>query len=138
MMHSMGSCCASADACCACFPATARTAVAQNLQQPNQHRLHLLCLLPRHSPDGSCPCPCNYQTDTGCTCRDLQSSISISLSKSTVWASYPMEYLQTFNYKPYEAVVRPSNNVCLVRLLGEGQKRAGGYSGFIVGVEWLQ
>lgn len=75
---------------------------------------------PHYSPDGSCPCPCNYQTDTGCTCRDLQSSISISLSKSTVWASYPMEYLQTFNYKPYEAVVRPSNNVCLVRLPGGG------------------
>jgi hypothetical protein len=64
------------------------------------------------SSDGTCPCPCNYAVDPGCTCRDLEQPMQVALSKSPVFASYPMQYLQTVNYKPYEAIVRPSNHVC--------------------------
>eukprot|EP00955_Chlamydomonas_euryale_P072860 361545-Chlamydomonas_euryale.AAC.7 len=66
------------------------------------------------SPDGSCPCPCNYQADTGCKCRDLTAPLKLTVTKSTVWASYPMQYLTSFNYKPFEAIVRPNGKICLV------------------------
>ena len=33
---------------------------------------------------------------------------------SQVWASYPMQYLQSFNSKPYEAIVRPGDSKCSV------------------------
>ncbi|GAX84271.1 hypothetical protein CEUSTIGMA_g11694.t1 [Chlamydomonas eustigma] len=64
------------------------------------------------SPNGNCPCPCNYIADAGCTCRDLEAPLTLVVTKSQVWASYPMQYLQSFNYKPYEAIVRPSNDQC--------------------------
>ncbi len=82
------------------------------------------------SPDGSCPCTCNYITDVGCECRDLQAPLRLSVAKtqvfqclltllelrhdfpSKVWGGFPMQYLNSFNFKPYEAIVRPNNNQC--------------------------
>ncbi|WIA16742.1 hypothetical protein OEZ85_013396 [Tetradesmus obliquus] len=61
---------------------------------------------------GQCPCPCNYASDPSCSCRDLASSLTVSLSKGPLWASYPLTYLQSFNYKPYEAIVRPGAGNC--------------------------
>ena len=57
----------------------------------------LLC-----STDGVCPCTCDYVADASCTCRDLAGAVNVTLSKSAVYASYPLKYVQTFNYKPYE------------------------------------
>jgi hypothetical protein len=34
--------------------------------------------------------------------------------QSPLWASYPLMYLQAFNYKPYEAIVRPGAGQCKV------------------------
>ncbi|KAF6259714.1 dihydrouridine synthase-domain-containing protein [Scenedesmus sp. NREL 46B-D3] len=66
------------------------------------------------SSTGQCPCPCNYASDASCGCRDLASSLTVSLSKGPLWASYPLTYLQSFNYKPYEAIVRPGAGQCKV------------------------
>ena len=57
------------------------------------------------SSDGVCPCTCNYASDPGCTCRDVASAINVTLSKTPVYASYPLQYVQSYNYQPYE--VRP-------------------------------
>ncbi|KAK9799370.1 hypothetical protein WJX73_004741 [Symbiochloris irregularis] len=57
------------------------------------------------STDGACPCTCNYATDAVCTCRDLAQSINVTLTKTPVYATYPLTYQQAFNYKPYEAVI---------------------------------
>eukprot|EP00879_Flechtneria_rotunda_P028806 GHRR01031032.1.p1 GENE.GHRR01031032.1~~GHRR01031032.1.p1 ORF type:complete len:186 (+),score=24.42 GHRR01031032.1:102-659(+) len=72
------------------------------------------------SPTGSCPCPCNYAVDASCTCRDLASILTIKLSKTPLLASYPLTYLQAFNYKPYEAIVRLEDGNCKVLGLGIG------------------
>eukprot|EP00882_Tetradesmus_deserticola_P031406 GHRQ01035511.1.p1 GENE.GHRQ01035511.1~~GHRQ01035511.1.p1 ORF type:complete len:197 (+),score=37.95 GHRQ01035511.1:158-748(+) len=64
------------------------------------------------SSTGQCPCPCNYASDASCGCRDLSSSLTVSLSKGPLWASYPLTYLQSFNYKPYETIVRPGAGKC--------------------------
>ena len=54
------------------------------------------------SKDGVCPCTCDYVADAACTCRDLAGALNVTLSKSAVYASYPLQSVQTFNYKPYE------------------------------------
>ena len=56
------------------------------------------------SADGTCPCTCNYVTDASCTCRDLAQSINVTMTKSPVYATYPLTYVQSFNSKPYEQV----------------------------------
>ena len=67
------------------------------------------CLLCPCSATGTCPCSCNYATDAGCTCRDLTQAINVQMTKSPVYASYPLTYAQAFNSKPYEQVtLRPS------------------------------
>lgn len=55
-----------------------------------------------HSANGVCPCTCNYVTDSGCQCRDMQQAINVTLTKSAVYATYPLTYVQAFNYQPYE------------------------------------
>ncbi|GBF95275.1 hypothetical protein Rsub_08306 [Raphidocelis subcapitata] len=65
------------------------------------------------SPTGACPCPCDYASDLGCQCRDLTSPLRVNITKSPLWASYPLQYLQPFNWKPTEGVVRPKDAVCL-------------------------
>ena len=54
------------------------------------------------SSDGTCPCTCNYATDASCTCRDLAQSINVTLTKTAVYNTYPLTYVQAFNYAPYE------------------------------------
>jgi len=49
------------------------------------------------------------------TRRDLTSPLRLNLTKSPLWATYPLQYLQPFNWKPTEGVVRPGNAICLVR-----------------------
>ncbi|PNH12225.1 Protein HAPLESS 2, partial [Tetrabaena socialis] len=66
-------------------------------------------------PDGQCPCSCNVAVDPSCACRDLGSPLRVSLTKSPLWASYPLQYLQSYNWKPYEVILRPSNKQCKVR-----------------------
>jgi hypothetical protein len=60
-----------------------------------------------------------------------------------MWATYPMQYLQSFNYKPYEVVVRPSDNNCLVSSMLHGfqatcvhQLRNEARVQVITGAEW--
>nr|6DBS_A Chain A, Hapless 2 [Chlamydomonas reinhardtii]6DBS_B Chain B, Hapless 2 [Chlamydomonas reinhardtii]6DBS_C Chain C, Hapless 2 [Chlamydomonas reinhardtii] len=68
----------------------------------------LSCL---NSPDGRCPCSCSA-ADPTCACRDLAAPLRVSLTKSPLWASYPLQYLSSFNWKPLEVILRPSNKVC--------------------------
>ncbi|KAG2447311.1 hypothetical protein HYH02_007641 [Chlamydomonas schloesseri] len=68
----------------------------------------LSCL---NSPDGRCPCSCSA-TDPSCPCRDLAAPLRVSLTKSPLYASYPLQYVASFNWKPVEVVLRPSNKVC--------------------------
>ena len=71
-------------------------------------------MCPHCSTDGVCPCTCDYVVDASCTCRDLAGAINVTLSKSAVYASYPLQYVQTFNYKPYEVRRRTtSGTLCL-------------------------
>ena len=65
-------------------------------------------LEPPRSTDGVCPCTCDYVADASCTCRDLAGAVNVTLAKSAVYASYPLQYVQTFNYKPYEVRPAPS------------------------------
>ena len=60
------------------------------------------------SQDGVCPCTCDYVADASCTCRNLAGALNITLSKSAVYASYPLQYVQNFNFKPYEVSARCS------------------------------
>lgn len=46
--------------------------------------------------------------------RDLTSPLRLNVTKSPLWASYPLQYLQSFNWKPTEGIVRPGNAVCKV------------------------
>ncbi len=56
--------------------------------------------------------------DASCTCRNLAGALNITLSKSAVYASYPLQYVQTFNYKPYEVSPQRSRaRPTLTRLL---------------------
>ena len=57
------------------------------------------------STDGVCPCTCDYTTDASCTCRDLTQSINVTMTKSPVYATYPLTYIQSFNSKPYEEII---------------------------------
>ncbi|KXZ55774.1 hypothetical protein GPECTOR_2g1324 [Gonium pectorale] len=72
-----------------------------------------------NSPDGQCPCSCSPQLDPGCACRDLAAPLRVSLTKSPLWASYPLQYLASFNWKPKEVILRPSNAVCKTCLSGQ-------------------
>jgi hypothetical protein len=42
--------------------------------------------------------------------------VSIQLTKSPLWASYPLTYLQSFNYKPYENILYVQSGTCKVWL----------------------
>lgn len=64
------------------------------------------------SPSGSCPCPCSYAADAGCECRDLVGSLTVRLTKGSLWASYPLQYLQAFNSRPREVILRPGAGTC--------------------------
>ena len=54
------------------------------------------------SPTGECPCPCDYVTDPKCTCRNLAQKLSVGVTKSAVYATYPMNYIKRFNGRPNE------------------------------------
>ncbi|KAK9805195.1 hypothetical protein WJX72_005302 [[Myrmecia] bisecta] len=58
-----------------------------------------------NSPDGACPCKCNYATDASCQCRDLAQAMNVVITKTPVYATYPLTYLKSFNSKPYEGVI---------------------------------
>ncbi|KAF8065442.1 HAP2 [Scenedesmus sp. PABB004] len=49
-------------------------------------------------------CVGSYAADASCACRDLASTLVVSLTKGPLWGSYPLQYLQSFNFKPYEAI----------------------------------
>jgi hypothetical protein len=55
------------------------------------------------SSDGQCPCECDY-SQADCSCRDLESSITIHVTKSPVSLLYPLTYRKTVNYYPIEQV----------------------------------
>ena len=61
-----------------------------------------LSYLPLRSGSSGCPCTCNYATDSTCQCRDLAETLNVTITKSAVYASYPLIYQQAFNYQPYE------------------------------------
>lgn len=64
------------------------------------------------SANGVCPCSCNYATDSGCQCRDIKQAINVTLTKSAVYATYPLTYVKAFNYQPYEVTnSRTCNNI---------------------------
>lgn len=58
------------------------------------------------SPTGACPCPCSAATTPGCTCVDFGSPLSISLTKTPAYLTYPLTYVQSFNAKPAELIIR--------------------------------
>ena len=51
-----------------------------------------------------CPCACNYATDASCKCRDLRDSLTLTLAKSPVHATYGLTYVRSFNHWPVEKV----------------------------------
>lgn len=61
-------------------------------------------LTPR-STDGVCPCTCNYATDPTCSCRDIASPVNVTVTKSPVYATYPLIYEKSYNSKPYEVLL---------------------------------
>ena len=75
------------------------------------------------SGSGGCPCTCNYATDSTCQCRDLAQALNVTITKSAVYASYPLIYQQAFNYQPYEVSNTDAANVtpfqaCITALTG--------------------
>lgn len=72
------------------------------------HPLQIVCWA--CSSDGNCPCTCNYATDIGCTCRDLAQSVNVTITKTPVYATYPLTYQQAFNFKPYEVCTHACMN----------------------------
>lgn len=53
-----------------------------------------------------CPCPCRYGADAGCLCQNLASPLRVSVTKTPTYATYPLSYLQPFNYGAREAIIR--------------------------------
>jgi len=66
------------------------------------------------STDGVWPCTCDHVADASCACRNLAGAVNVTLAKSAVYASYPLQYVQTFNYKPYEVRWRTAKLHCVV------------------------
>lgn len=58
-----------------------------------------------NSPTGQCPCPCYYLDDPTCRCRDLAEPIQIGLTKTPVYALYPLSQPHTVNGRPNEAYI---------------------------------
>lgn len=79
---------------------TALTLEAGQSLATEQLQYQLACI----SDNGKCPCDCDYSRDAGCTCRDLQGSITVSVTKSPVALLYPLTYAKTVNYYPIEKV----------------------------------
>jgi hypothetical protein len=65
-------------------------------------QLALMALSLHCSEDGKCPCSCDYVTDPTCGCRDIAGGVDVSLTKTPVYATYPLLYARSFNAKPYE------------------------------------
>jgi hypothetical protein len=72
------------------------------LYQTESLNFNLACI---DSPTGQCPCPCHYADDPLCTCRDLRRVISVAVTKSPVFAVYPLSQPRTFNGRPYEEYI---------------------------------
>ena len=60
----------------------------------------LLC-----SDDGVCPCACDYAVDASCTCRDLDGTVTVTVTKSPVNVRYNLGYIKDVNYLSYEEAV---------------------------------
>jgi hypothetical protein len=58
------------------------------------------------SPTGACPCPCSRSTDPACACVDLAAPITVTLTKTPAYATYPLTYVKSFNAKPTETIIR--------------------------------
>lgn len=80
------------------------TVTIDNSQLYSTESLHfsLSCV---NSPTGQCPCPCNYQLDSGCACRDLKHEITVGITKTPVYALYPLTQPKLFNGRPSEAYI---------------------------------
>ena len=52
-----------------------------------------------------CPCPCRFGADAGCLCQDLESPFRVSVTKTPTYATFPLTYLQPFNYGVREAII---------------------------------
>ncbi|KAL4528472.1 hypothetical protein Ndes2437A_g03041 [Nannochloris sp. 'desiccata'] len=72
------------------------------LYQTESLNFNLACI---DSPTGQCPCPCHHAYDPSCTCRDLRRVISVAVTKSPVFAVYPLSQPRTFNGRPYEEFI---------------------------------
>ena len=79
---------------------TALTLEAGQSLETEELQYQLDCI----SEDGNCPCNCDYSTDKNCKCRDLQGSISITVTKTDAALLYPLIYARTVNYYPIEIV----------------------------------
>lgn len=66
------------------------------------------------SPE-DCPCSCTYGIDPGCKCQNLEEPVKISVSKTPVYASYPLTYFKSIYWKPEEKYRIPSSRKCYVR-----------------------
>ncbi|EFJ46134.1 hypothetical protein VOLCADRAFT_105708 [Volvox carteri f. nagariensis] len=71
--------------------------------------LTVLCV---NSPTGECPCPCNAAVDEDCSCRDLAAPMKVTITKSLLWASYPLTFVQQFNWKPVEIIQYTNSKKC--------------------------
>ena len=67
-------------------------------------RLLTLC-----SDNGVCPCACNYAVDASCTCRDLDGTVTITVTKSPVKVLYNLSYIKNVNYLATEETIVTEN-----------------------------
>lgn len=58
------------------------------------------------SASGACPCTCDPAADAACACRDLTSPLRITVTKTPAYATYPLNWVRSFNSKPTEAITR--------------------------------
>ena len=85
-------------------PLSGQTQQQQPCTDTPFHRM-MLC-----SDDGFCPCACNYAVDASCTCRDLDGTVTITVTKPPVHVLYRLKYIRNADFHPYEEAIYMQDN----------------------------
>jgi hypothetical protein len=75
------------------------------LYQTEQLDFELACVTTDGSPPPACPCPCSYLSDPACACRDLRRAVRVAVTKSPVFAAYPLAQPRTLNGRAHEEYI---------------------------------
>jgi hypothetical protein len=95
------------DAALACARKIVVTLSLENdkLYQTEQLEFDLACVTTDGSPPPACPCTCSYFTDPSCACRDLRRAVRVAVTKSPVFAAYPLAQPRTLNGRAHEEYI---------------------------------